>query len=104
VKTSTPVQVASPLLATIAQVGAAGLTAIHHGGAFGISPAEKTAHTAEFDDRVFVVDEYKLYNEVKHGDKNSGRLSLSDDPEADEFGEFEGDDGDYSGELDEYDG
>jgi hypothetical protein len=98
-KTSTPVQVASPLLTTIAQAGAAGLTATHHRRAFGVCLAEKTAHTAKFDDSAFVVVEYTLYNEVKHGDKNSARLLLCNGLEANESGEFEGGDDEFDDEF-----
>jgi hypothetical protein len=120
-KTLAPAQVASPLLATIAQAGDACL-ATAHGGAFSVAPAGESVHTAEFDDSVFVVVEYTLYNEVKHSDKNSARLFLCNDLKANEFGEFEGgddefddesdseeafgefeSDGEYSDEYDEYD-
>jgi hypothetical protein len=117
-KTFSPTHVASLVPITIAQASAADLTAIL-GGASDVVPAAKTDRTTEFDDSVFIVNEYTLYKEVKHGDKNSARLFLCNDLEANEFGEFEGGDdesrddgetfsefegdGEYSEEYDKYD-
>jgi hypothetical protein len=99
VKTFSPAHDASPVRINIAQAGAADLPAIL-GGASGVVPAAKSDRAAEFENSVLIIDEYTLYNEVKHGDKNSARLFLCD-LEADEFGEFEGgdDESDDDGET-----